>query len=141
MARPAALQRLQAERAIDTRREGPRLPGWPFSSRGIRLLVLALVTLITISFLSRLPAWTLTELRTFDYLSTVDDPTPPEGGPIMLQTILAAWAHGRRTPPLLGVDWPAIWALPLAEVRARLGVAPYVSPFPADLFEQLPAAA
>ncbi|MBB3656443.1 adenylate cyclase [Rhizobium sp. BK650] len=84
MARPAALQRLQAERSPEPRLEAGRPPGWPFSSRGIRLLVLALVTLVTISLLSRLPAWTLTELRTFDYLSTIDDPTPPDGGPIIV---------------------------------------------------------
>jgi len=65
----------------------------------------------------------------------------PEGGPLMLQTILTAWAHGRRTPPLLGVDWEAVWARPLDQVRSQLGVAPYVSPFPADLFEQLQVAA
>ena len=65
----------------------------------------------------------------------------PEGGPLMLDTILSAWAHGRRTPPLLGVNWPAIWNLPVAEVRAKLGVQPYVSPWPADLFEQLSVAA
>ncbi|HEY2358983.1 MAG TPA: Coq4 family protein [Phenylobacterium sp.] len=65
----------------------------------------------------------------------------PEGGPIMLQTILSAWAHGRRTPALLGVDWPAVWDRPVDAVRARLGVSPYVSPFPADLFEQLSFAA
>jgi len=84
MARPAALQRLQAERADQPRQETGRPPGWPFSSRGIRLLVLALVTLVTISLISRLPAWTLTELRTFDYLSTIDDPSPPDGGPIIV---------------------------------------------------------
>ena len=65
----------------------------------------------------------------------------PEGGPLMLDTILSAWAHGRRTPPLLGVNWEAVWRLPVAEVRAKLGVVPYVSPWPADLFEQLSAAA
>jgi ubiquinone biosynthesis protein Coq4 len=65
----------------------------------------------------------------------------PEGGPLMLQTILTAWAHGRRTPPLLGVNWEAIWDRPLIDVRRRLGVIPYVSPFPADLFEQLSVAA
>ena len=65
----------------------------------------------------------------------------PEGGAIMLPTILAAWTHGRRTPPLLGVHWEAIWDKPLADIRAQLGVTPYVSPFPADLFEQLSVAA
>ena len=65
----------------------------------------------------------------------------PEGGPLMLDTILSAWTHGRRTPPLLAVDWPAVWDRPTAEVRSRLGVSAYVSPYPADLFEQLSAAA
>lgn len=65
----------------------------------------------------------------------------PEGGAIMLPTILGGWVHGRRTPPLLGVNWEAVWNKPLAEVRAQLGVTPYASPFPADLFEQLSAAA
>jgi ubiquinone biosynthesis protein Coq4 len=65
----------------------------------------------------------------------------PEGGAIMLPTILSAWTHGRRTPPLLGVDWPAIWDQPLDAIRAKLGVTPYVSPFPADLFEQISVAA
>jgi ubiquinone biosynthesis protein COQ4 len=65
----------------------------------------------------------------------------PEGGAIMLPTILSGWTHGRRTPPLLGVNWEAVWDKPVADVRARLGVTPYVSPFPADLFEQLSVAA
>ncbi|TBA29011.1 adenylate/guanylate cyclase domain-containing protein [Rhizobium ruizarguesonis] len=50
----------------------------------MRLLVLALATLVTISLLSRLPAWSLLELRSFDYLSTVDDPRPPQGGPVIV---------------------------------------------------------
>ncbi|MBY3200228.1 adenylate/guanylate cyclase domain-containing protein [Rhizobium laguerreae] len=53
-------------------------------SRHLRLLVLSLTTLIAISFLSRLPAWSLLELRSFDYLSTVDDPRPPPGGPVIV---------------------------------------------------------
>jgi len=65
----------------------------------------------------------------------------PEGGPILLQTILTAWAHGRRTPPLMPVNWPAVWNKPLDEVRTKLGVTAYVSPYPADLFEQLNVAA
>jgi adenylate cyclase len=61
-----------------------RQPGWPFSSRPVRLAVLVLVTLITISLLSRLPAWTLLELRTFDYLSTADDLLPPADAPVIV---------------------------------------------------------
>ncbi|OWV78256.1 adenylate cyclase [Rhizobium sp. R635] len=53
-------------------------------SRHLRLLVLSLTTLIAISLLSRLPAWSLLELRSFDYLSTVDDPRPPQGGPVIV---------------------------------------------------------
>jgi ubiquinone biosynthesis protein Coq4 len=65
----------------------------------------------------------------------------PEGGAILLPVILTAWAHGRRTPPLLGVTWEAQWNKPLAQVRQALHVTPYASPFPADLFEQLSVAA
>ncbi|THD55764.1 Coq4 family protein [Phenylobacterium sp.] len=65
----------------------------------------------------------------------------PEGGAIMLPVILSAWTHGRRTPPLLPVNWEGVWNKPLADVRVQLGVTPYASPFPADLFEQLSAAA
>ena len=65
----------------------------------------------------------------------------PEGGPLMLQTILTAWAHGRRTPPLLPVAWEAVWDQPVGSVRKRLGVTPYISPYPANLFEQLSVAA
>jgi ubiquinone biosynthesis protein Coq4 len=65
----------------------------------------------------------------------------PEGGPMMLQTILSAWTHGRRTPPLMGVRWERVWDKPVANVRRELGVTAYVSPFPADIFEQLQVAA
>jgi hypothetical protein len=53
-------------------------------SRRLRLLVLSLTVLIAISLLSRLPAWSLLELRSFDYLSTFDDPRPPPGGPVIV---------------------------------------------------------
>ncbi|MEB3042460.1 CHASE2 domain-containing protein [Rhizobium mulingense] len=53
-------------------------------SRRLRLLVLSLTVLIAISLLSRLPAWSLLELRSFDYLSTFDDPRPPQGGPVIV---------------------------------------------------------
>jgi ubiquinone biosynthesis protein Coq4 len=56
---------------------------------------------------------------------------------LLLEIILSAWRHGRRSPQLLGVVWPDIWHEPTETVRARLGVAPYQSPFPPDLVEQL----
>ncbi|MDB5494013.1 MAG: hypothetical protein JWP86_1350 [Phenylobacterium sp.] len=64
----------------------------------------------------------------------------PEAAPIFLDTVTTAWTHGRESPPLLGVDWEALWDRPAEEVRARVGLTPYASPYPADLFEQLAAA-
>lgn len=61
-----------------------RPAGGQAESRRLRLLVLSLTVLIAISLLSRLPAWSLLELRSFDYLSTVDDPRPPPGGPVIV---------------------------------------------------------
>lgn len=55
---------------------------------------------------------------------------------VLSGVIAAAWRHGRITPPLLGVDWPALWAEPIGTVRERLGVTAFESPWPADLFEQ-----
>lgn len=63
------------------------------------------------------------------------------GLPLLLDTILSAWIHGRESPPLLPLDWPTLWSLPTDEIRARIGLTPYASPYPADLFEQLRAAA
>ncbi|MBB2821100.1 adenylate/guanylate cyclase domain-containing protein [Rhizobium phaseoli] len=60
------------------------LDGGQAGSRRLRLLVLSLSVLVAISLLSRLPAWSLLELRSFDYLSTVDDPRPPKDGPIIV---------------------------------------------------------
>lgn len=66
--------------------------------------------------------------------------TQPAALPLFLDTILTAWVHGRETPPLIGLDWEAIWDRPLDVLRAELGVTAYSSPYPADLFEQLRAA-
>ena len=63
----------------------------------------------------------------------------PEAATLLLDTILSAWVHGRESPPLLGVAWEAIWDQPMEAVRAELRLKPYVSPWPADLFEQLAA--
>ncbi|PDT07258.1 adenylate/guanylate cyclase domain-containing protein [Rhizobium sp. M1] len=70
-------------RAQDNRRQAG-LDGGQAGSRRLRLLVLSLTVLVAISLLSRLPAWSLLELRSFDYLSTFDDPRPPQGGPVIV---------------------------------------------------------
>ena len=61
----------------------------------------------------------------------------PEGLALLLEITLGAWRHGRSSPQLLGVDWPGVWKESTDTVRSRLGVAPYVSPVPPDLVEQL----
>jgi ubiquinone biosynthesis protein Coq4 len=65
----------------------------------------------------------------------------PDGLALLLEIILSGWRHGRGTPQLLGVVWPEVWNEPTEAVRRRLGVAPYKSPVPPDLIEQLERAA
>ena len=65
---------------------------------------------------------------------------PFEGMGFLLDTVLSAYTHGRRTPPLMGVDWPSVWDRPVADIRSLLGVTPYDSPYPAGLLEQLRSA-
>jgi ubiquinone biosynthesis protein Coq4 len=61
----------------------------------------------------------------------------PEITGFTLDTILTGYRHGRETPPLLGIEWETLWALPIPEIRARLGVIPYDSPYPAWMLEEL----
>ncbi|WP_439604852.1 CHASE2 domain-containing protein, partial [Shinella sp.] len=83
-----------------------------WSRRTRRLAVLALAVITLVSALTQLPAWSLADLRAFDYLSTVDDPRPPAGGPVVvaidepsLAEINAQWPwprelHGRLVESL-----------------------------------------
>ena len=68
-------------------------------------------------------------------ISTVALQRPPSPE-VVLDTILGGWTHGRRTPPLLATPWESLWHLPVETVRARLGVMPFESPYPADLIER-----
>jgi len=75
-----------------------------WSRRSRRLAVLTAVVAGLVAPLSQLPAWTLAELRAFDYLSTLDDPRPPGGGPVIvaidepsLADINAQWPWPRET--------------------------------------------
>ncbi len=60
---------------------------------------------------------------------------------LMMDTILGAWVHGRRTPPMLLIPWEAEWTETTASIRNRYDVTPFVSAYPADLFELYEAAA
>ncbi len=56
---------------------------------------------------------------------------------MLMDTILSAWTHGRRTPPMLLIRWEEVWDRPTETIRRQFGVTPYASPYPADIFEQL----
>jgi ubiquinone biosynthesis protein Coq4 len=45
-----------------------------------------------------------------------------------LSAIAEGWLLGLKAKPLFGVDWEPLWALPLVEVRAQLGVQPASAP-------------
>ncbi len=55
---------------------------------------------------------------------------------MLMDTILSAWVHGRRTPPMLLIPWEQVWDESTEQIRSRFGVVPYDSPYPADIFEQ-----
>jgi ubiquinone biosynthesis protein Coq4 len=59
---------------------------------------------------------------------------------LIMDVMMTAWRHGRQTPPMIGIPWETVWGRTTEEVRAEFGVTPYVSPYPADLFEALKAA-
>lgn len=63
----------------------------------------------------------------------------PEGFGLLLQTISEAWRHGRSSPPLMAVPWETHWDRSVTALRADLGIEPFQSAYPADLFEQLAA--
>ena len=76
--------------------------------RSLRLIALMTTVILVIAGLTRVPAWNLLELRTFDYLSTLDDPRPPAGGPIIVAIDEPSLAEINRQWP-----WPR-------DIHARL---------------------
>lgn len=75
-------------------------------------------------------------------VATIAAAGPTPGGMVpLLDTVARAWRHGRAAPPLLGLDWKALWAEPVAAVRARIGLPAFASPFPPALIETLRQAA
>lgn len=59
----------------------------------------------------------------------------------MMDTVLGAWAHGRRSPSVIDLDWEAVWDQPLDALRAQLGFRRFESIYPPDIIEQLVRAA
>jgi ubiquinone biosynthesis protein Coq4 len=62
----------------------------------------------------------------------------PDSLELMLDSMFKGWRHGRETPPLLGVSWEKLWRLRMDQVRAKVGVTPFPSPFVAAV-RQWPA--
>ncbi|MCB9766064.1 MAG: hypothetical protein H6739_40185 [Alphaproteobacteria bacterium] len=46
----------------------------------------------------------------------------PQDGARRLSAVTRGWAMGQAAQNLVGLDWTPLWALPLAEVRQRLGI-------------------
>ena len=79
-----------------------------WSRRSRRLAVITAAIALLVTALSQLPAWSLAELRAFDYLSTLDDPRPPAGGPVVVAIDEPSLAD-------INAQWP--WP---REIHARL---------------------
>ncbi|MEO1101614.1 MAG: Coq4 family protein [Pseudomonadota bacterium] len=62
--------------------------------------------------------------------------TPSIGYPVLMTTIVSAYVHGRRSPPLITIDWESEWGQPTEAIRSKYGIEPYQRPYPADLIEQ-----
>lgn len=52
----------------------------------------------------------------------------PDNLEIILDCLFKGWAHGRKTPPLLQVNWETLWPLRVDQVREALQITPFVSP-------------
>lgn len=65
----------------------------------------------------------------------------PQAFGLAMQIIAEGWAHGRTTPSFMAIEWEKEWHLPIADIRARHGIRAFESAFPADIIEQLSAAA
>ena len=61
----------------------------------------------------------------------------PAGFPLAMDTIVSAWKHGRETPPMMRIAWEDVWQRSAQSIRDEYGIAPYSSPYPADILEQL----
>jgi len=63
----------------------------------------------------------------------------PAGFSLVMETIVSAWTHGRETPPLMRIEWENVWQRSAQSIREEYGIAPYQSPYPADILEQVRA--
>ena len=64
----------------------------------------------------------------------------PEGFPVLGLLVAEAWRHGRSAPPLMAVPWETHWERSIEDLRGELGIEPYQSMLPANLFEMAASA-
>lgn len=55
--------------------------------------------------------------------------------PVLMDTMTSAWVHGRETPPVITIEWEALWHLTPDEIRAAHGIRPYRRAWRADFVE------
>ncbi|SOC36908.1 adenylate cyclase [Rhizobium subbaraonis] len=91
-----------------TKHEVTGVNGTQRIGRTLRLVLLTVMTIAMVSTLTRFPFWSLQELRSFDYLSTFDDPAPPADSPIVVAIDEPSLAE-------INVQWP--WP---RDIHARL---------------------
>jgi ubiquinone biosynthesis protein Coq4 len=58
---------------------------------------------------------------------------------LMMRIIAESWVHGRKTPPLMAIEFEAEWQQSIDEIRRRYNIEPFKGSFAPDLFEQLKA--
>lgn len=61
--------------------------------------------------------------------------SPPIGFPILMDSVFAAWVHGRQTPQLMRIGWEELWTHSVSDIRSEYDIKPYQSPHPANLIE------
>jgi ubiquinone biosynthesis protein Coq4 len=55
--------------------------------------------------------------------------------PILMQLMMEAWEHGRRTPAMMDIEWEREWRTPIPELRQKYSIEKYRSVLPDDLLE------
>lgn len=102
---------VQASSGRSGRWDNPR-----FLQRRLKLLALAVFVAIALSLATLTNAWRLNELRSFDYLSTIDGPPLPEDSPIIVAIDEPSMAEiGRQWP------WPRALHARLIEALRKAG--------------------
>jgi ubiquinone biosynthesis protein Coq4 len=72
-------------------------------------------------YLAQVPATFFAFLLAVVMLNTVF--VKPQALRERMEALVAGYQSGRTARPLYGVDWEALWEVPIAEVRAELGLA------------------